>query len=173
MENCEQGLDVFPWLRILPRWIFGAAEIGLAVYLVITFHLDIGLVYCAYWVFSLLVLLPLLRCTKCYYHGKRCSSGWGIYSGFIFPQGEQVYFQAGYGFTILLWPLRLAPIGLGLLNLMDGVVFNPDGLFGIYIAVIIIHRLYYRLISCPACCQKETCPVYNSAVLGKQKSARQ
>ena len=173
MGNNKQKIDTYPWVKIFPRWVFGASEIGLSTYLVITFNLNIGLIFCAYWVFSLFVLLPLFRCTKCYYHGKRCSSAWGVVSGFAFAKGEQVYFQAGYGLTILLWPLRLAPIGLGLLNLIDGIAFNPDGIFGIYITVIIIHRLYYRLVSCPVCCQREICPVYNAAVLGDQKSTHQ
>jgi len=163
--------DTYPFSRIIPRWILGFAEICLSIYLVITFKTNLGLIYGAYWVFSLFVLLPLIRCTKCYYYGKRCNTGWGLLAGFAFPKGEQEYFQAGYALTFLIWPLRILPFAVGLLNLIGGLAFLQDGLFGIYLLIIGIHRLYYRSFNCPVCCQKEYCPVYNPIIL-KQGSAR-
>jgi len=50
--------------------------------------------------------------------------------------------------------------------------FNPNGLFGIYVLIIIIHRLYYLKSNCPSCYQKATCPVYNPrAMVGQVESA--
>jgi hypothetical protein len=160
-----QILDKYPWSKILPRWFLGAAEIGISIYLVAGFHMYIGLAYAAYWILALFVLLPLIRCTKCYYYGKRCNTAWGLWAGFAFPKGDPIYFTAGYALTFLIWPLRIAPIGLGLLGLIDGVKFIPDGLFGIYILVIIVHRLYYRGVNCRVCRQQHVCPVYNPHVL--------
>jgi len=120
----------------------------------------------------MLVLLPLIRCTKCYYYGKRCNTGWGLLASFAFPKGEEIYFQSGYALTFLLWPLRILPIGIALLNLIDGLTFIPDGLFGIYIIMILLHRLYYRSSNCPGCRQKEVCPVYDPGVLAKKSGQR-
>ena len=165
-------IDTYSWWRILPRWLFGAAEIGLSIYLLITFHYYLGLFFGAYWVFSLFVLLPLIRCVRCYYYGKRCNTAWGLLASFAFPKGDPVYFQAGYALTMIIWPLRILPIGLGLLRLIDGVTFDPDGLFGIYIGVIILHRLYYRSVSCRVCHQKNVCPLYNPQILAPKKIVR-
>ncbi len=168
MSNNPPRLDIYPWVRILPRWILGISEIGLSIYFLITFNSYLGLFFSAYWVFSLFVLLPLIRCSNCYYYGKRCNTAWGLLAGIAFPRGEQVYFQAGYGMTVLLWPLRIIPVGVSLINLLNGFKFVPDGLFIIYLIVIIIHRLYYRASSCRVCHQKETCPVYDPRVLAEK-----
>jgi len=163
--------DTYPFSRIMPRWILGIAEICISIYLVITFHANMGLLYSAYWVFSLFVLLPLIRCSKCYYYGKRCNTGWGLWAGFAFPKDEQKYFHAGYALTFLIWPLRLLPIAIGLLNLLNKLTFLSDGIFGIYLLVIIIHRLYYRLFNCPVCYQKKCCPVYDPLILKQDPSS--
>ncbi|MCP4580272.1 MAG: hypothetical protein GY839_01545 [candidate division Zixibacteria bacterium] len=173
MNDKLKKYDTYPWSRIIPRWLLGIGEIGLSIYLAISFMKYLGLFFSAYWVFSLFVLLPLIRCTKCYYYGKRCNTGWGLLAGFAFPRGEQVYFQSGYALTFLLWPLRFLPVAIGLLNLLDGIKFLPDGLFGIYLAVVIIHRLYYRLLSCPVCHQQKSCPVYNPDLLASGQNSRE
>lgn len=157
--------DSYPWSKILPRWLWGTGEIGISIYLVITYKMYFGLFYAAYWIFSLFVLLPLIRCIHCYYYGKRCNTAWGLLAGFAFPRGEAKYFQSGYALTFMLWPLRLLPIAIGALNLIDGILFMPDGLFGIYILIIILHRLYYRTANCPRCYQQSQCPVYNPHIL--------
>jgi hypothetical protein len=165
MASTGQKLDSYPWSKILPRWLLGGIEIGISIYLVIGFHMYFGLAYAAYWIFSLFVLLPLIRCTKCYYYGKRCNTAWGLWARFAFPPGDQVYFTAGYALTFLLWPLRFFPIAFGLLNTIGGFTFIPDGLFGIYLVAIILHRLYYRRVNCPVCYQQGICPVYNPHIL--------
>jgi hypothetical protein len=163
-------LDIYPWLKIWPRWILGVAEVGLSIYLMISFNFQFGLFFSAYWVLSLFVLLPFIRCTKCYYYGKRCNTAWGLLAKFTFPKGDPIYFQAGYALTVLLWPLRIFPIGLGLLWLLDGLTFYPDGLFGIYIGIIILHRVYTRAANCSVCRQQHVCPVYNPRILAPKKT---
>ena len=172
MDKKSAKCDSYPWLRIIPRWLFGIAEIGLSIYLVLLFNANLGLIFGAFWAFSLFVMLPFIRCSRCYYYGKRCNTGWGLIAGFAFPKSDPIYFQAGYGLTIFLWPLRILPIGLGILYLRTGITFNPDGLFGIYLAVLILHRLYCRIVSCPICHQKDVCPVYNPRVLAKKSAVR-
>jgi hypothetical protein len=165
MADSVNRYDTYPWFKIWPRWFFGLIEIGISVYLLITFKMYLGLAYTAYWIVSLFVLLPLIRCVHCYYYGKRCNTAWGLFAGFAFPKGETKYFQSGYALTFILWPLRILPIGLGLLGLIDGFSFVPDGLFGIYIVVILLHRLYYRSANCRVCYMQSECPVYNPHVL--------
>ena len=153
----------------MPRWLLGIIEIGLSIYFVIRFNTNLGLIYGAWWGFSLFVLLPLFRCSHCYYYGKRCNTGWGLLAGFTFKKGNPEFFQAGYGLTILLWPLRLLPIAIGLLDLKGALggefSFIPHGLFGIYILAILLHRLYYRAANCPVCHQRSICPVYDPKAL--------
>lgn len=173
MAEVNRIFDSYPWARIIPRLIMGLGEIGLSIYLVIKFKMYLGLFFGAYWILALFVLLPMIRCTKCYYYGKRCNTGWGLFAGFAFPKGDTRYFQAGYALTFLIWPARILPFGVGLLNLIDGLSFLPDGLFGIYVLLIILHRIYYRAVNCPVCHQKPVCPVYNPHVLAPEKSVQE
>jgi hypothetical protein len=167
-------IDIYPWWKILPRWLFGIIEIGLSIYFVIRMNQNLGLFYAAWWAVSLFVVLPLVRCCHCHYFGKRCNTGWGLLAGFAFSKGESKYFQSGYGLTLLLWPLRFLPIALGLRDLLGaidgGLQPNPNGLFGIYILAIILHRWFYRAANCPACHQQGNCPVYNPRILANFSS---
>jgi len=165
MNHNPPFLEAYPWRKIAPRWILGSAEMGLSVYIVMRFSQNLGLFLAAWWVISLFVLLPLLRCTKCHYFGKRCNTAWGLLADFAFKKGDPKYFSSGYALTVPIWLSRALPLGLGLLDLLDGLTFVPDGLFGIYVATIVIHRLYYRRSNCPVCFQKEVCPVYDPFVL--------
>jgi hypothetical protein len=170
--NSVPVIDFYPWRKILPRWIFGIIEIILSVYFVIRFNQNLALFYSAWWAVSLFVILPLVRCCHCYYYGKRCNTGWGLWAGFAFNRGETRFFQSGYGLTVLLWPLRILPLLFGIKDLVgaigESLQFNPNGLFGIYVLAILLHRWFYRTANCPSCHQKSTCPVYNPRILGNQ-----
>jgi hypothetical protein len=165
MINNRPRYENYPWFKIIPRWLLGGVEIGLSIWAVVNFNLNAGLFLAAWWAISLFVFLPLIRCTKCYYYGRRCNTAWGLIAKFAFSKSESRYFESGYAFTVLLWPLRVLPFALGLLNLLDGFSFNPDGLFGIYVLAILLHRLFYRKANCPGCHQREICPVFNPQLM--------
>jgi hypothetical protein len=167
-------LDKYPRWIILTRWFLVAAEMGLATYSVMAYSLNLGLLFVVYGVISIFLLLPMIRCVRCYYYGKLCNFGWGLLVSKFFPKAENSPYPSTYGFTMAFWPLRIIPIGLGFLNLLDGYLnsgfaINPHGLFGIYLLVILIHRRFYRAVACTRCHQCPTCPVYDSkAVLRTQ-----
>ncbi len=162
-------IDKYPIWIILIRWILAAAELGLALYFVFKFKFDLGIIFTTYSIVAAFVLLPLIRCVRCYYYGKRCNFGWGIMVARLFPRVEGETQAAKYGFAILFWPLRLAPIGLGLLSYLgifdDGFSLKPHGLFLIYILVLILHRWFYRFVSCSRCHQRTECPVYDYGIM--------
>jgi hypothetical protein len=162
-------LDRYPYRIILTRWFFAAAEMGLASFLVFSFHFYIGLLFLIYGVVCVFVLLPLIRCVRCYYYGKRCNFGWGVMVSKLFPRVEGEEFYSAYGYTVLFWPLRIIPLGIGLLRIIDGFMggfyFVPQGLLGIYLLVILLHRWIYRASACARCRQKNICPVYDVACM--------
>jgi len=188
-EHKEKYFDNFPMTAVLPRWLFALAEMGLASYFVFKFGFRSGLIFLIYGFVSVFALLPLTRCNRCFYYGRVCNFGLGKWAALFFPEsGEKVYSSA-YGYTILLWPLRIIPMGLGLIPLV-GVIRNglsvpsgnigdmaqtiilslqvvPHGLFIIYLLLIYLHRRFYRSRSCPYCYHKPDCPVYNkNSLLG-------
>ncbi len=158
-------VDKYPYSIIIARWLFAAAEMGLASYFVFLLKFELGLMFLIYGVVCAFVLLPVIRCVRCYYYGRRCNFGWGVMVSKLFPKSEDENYASSYGYSILFWPLRIAPFGLGLRDTIfgfsDGFQFLPQGLFGIYVLVIFLHRRFYRKFACGRCHQKPGCPVYD------------
>jgi hypothetical protein len=164
-------IDKYPYSIILTRWILTAVEMGLATFFVIRFRFELGVAFLAYGVVCVFLLLPVIRCVRCYYYGKRCNFGWGVMVSKLFPRVEGESHASMYGFTILFWPLRILPVGVGLLGIYGGILGEfkmiPQGLFAIYLLVILVHRWFYRSLACTRCHQREGCPVYDiSAIRG-------
>jgi hypothetical protein len=160
--------DQYPWSVILFRWFLVALEMGLATYFVVNFKIEFGLLFVTYGVICVFLLLPFVRCVRCYYYGKRCNFGWGEWVSKIFPQ-DQSAFSSMYGYTILFWPLRILPLGLGAIKILGAIRGAPELkdpiLFGIYLLTLIIHRRFYRSSACVYCHQRTECPVYDSHVM--------
>lgn len=179
----------YPLKKILIRWFFALLEMGIASYFVFDFGFRSGLIFLIYGFVGIFVLLPLARCIRCYYYGKACNFGLGKWASIFFPEAKDKIFASAYGFTIFLWPLRIIPLGLGIIpiigvirygltipsdspvDMLEAMVFSlriiPHGLYVIYLAVIYLHRKFYRSKSCPHCHHKIDCPVYDrKALLG-------
>jgi len=177
----------YPLSKILARWFFALTEMGIASFIVFDFGFRWGLLFLIYGFVGIFVLLPLARCIRCYYYGKACNFGLGKWAAVFFPEAQEKKFASAYGFTIFLWPLRIIPIGLGIIpiigvirfgltippdypvGMLEAMVSNlrtvPHGLYVIYLAVIYLHRKYYRSRSCPNCHHKIDCPVYDKKAL--------
>jgi len=89
----------------------------------------------------------------------------------LLPKVEGESYASSYGYSILFWPLRIIPFGLGLrdtiFGFLAGFQFLPQGLFGIYVLVIFLHRQFYRKLACSRCHQRAGCPVYDAkAIIG-------
>ncbi len=162
-------VDKYSYGIIIPRWILAVAELGLAFYLVHLFKFELGLFFLIYGVVCAFVLLPLIRCVRCYYYGKRCNFGWGVMVSKLLPKVEGENYASSYGYSILFWPLRIIPFGLGITGVIFGFFagfqFIPQGLFGIYVLVILLHRWFYRKLACSRCHQRPGCPVYDAKAI--------
>jgi hypothetical protein len=188
-EQREKYFDDFPITLVVYRWLFALAEMGLASYFVFKFGFRSGLIFLIYGFVSVFVLLPLARCNRCFYYGKVCNFGLGKWAALFFPESAEKVYSSAYGYTILLWPLRIIPIGLGLIPIIGVIIGGlsvpsgnlgdmgqtiisslrvvPHGLFIIYLLIIYLHRKFYRSRSCPRCYHKPECPVYDeNALLG-------
>ncbi len=182
-DNKAEYFENFPLTVVFPRWFFALAEMGLASYFVFKFGFRSGLIFLIYGFVSVFVLLPLTRCIRCFYYGRVCNFGLGKWASLFFPESKDKIYSSAYGYTILLWPLRIIPLGLGFIPIIGVIRFGlsvpsgeigdmanalisslrviPHGLFVIYLLVIFLHRRYYRSRSCPRCYHRKDCPVYD------------
>jgi hypothetical protein len=155
---------------VFVRWVFLTIEAGLAVYFALSFGLNFGILFLAYGIVCLFLIFPLIRCVRCSYYGKRCNFGWGrFWVSKFFPKDEAGQFGEYYGWSIFLWPIRLIPIGLGIRNLPFWIFgkfsFTQHGLFVIYLAILFLHRRFYRARACSRCRQMAVCPVYTGRII--------
>lgn len=176
-QNKEfQAVDNYPRRIVFLRWFLLIVEAGLAVYFVLGFHLYLGIAFLAYGVVSLFLIFPLIRCVRCRYYGQRCNFGWGkFWVARFFPKDDKNPYDIYHGWSILFLPLRLIPIGLGVRNLPLWIIsgkfsFTLHGLFLIYLAIIIIHRQFYRARACSKCHQREICPVFAGHIALPEKA---
>jgi hypothetical protein len=169
-EKDIQMLENYPRSVPFIRWLLLAVEASIAVYFAVKFRADFGILFLAYGVVCLFLIFPLIRCVRCSYYGRRCNFGWSrVWISKMFPKDELNHFSAYYGWSIFFWPLRIVPIAMGIGRLPSWILgefdFSTHGLFLIYLAVIIIHRRFYRTRACPRCRQKDLCPVYNGRLI--------
>jgi hypothetical protein len=166
----------YPWRIIIVRWLLLAIEAGIAIFYVMKIRLELAILYIVYGVVCLFLLLPLIRCVRCRYYGKRCNFGWGVWVSRVFPRDEVNPQAAFYGYTILFWPLRIIPIVVALrlylmyligifIGMEQRFTLDTHGFFLIYLATIFIHRRFYRFSACTRCHEKSYCPVYNSQAI--------
>jgi hypothetical protein len=118
--------------------------------------------YLALCAFTLVVSLRL-RCTFCYYYGKRCAYGLGKLSSLIFKKGDPSEFSrrsnlvpaAVLSFSVLLLPL----VGAIVATAIDFSWLVPL-LFFVYILVAVVPGFLLRnTVFCRSCRQRELgCP---------------
>jgi len=183
-------LDKFPCTIILTRWLFLGIELGIALYFVFNFKFDFGLFFLIYAMICGMVLLPLLRCVKCFYYGKRCNFGWGVWVSKIFPKSDDPVYSSAHGLSFLFWPVRALPIGIGSIQIIGAIKFSlsvvGEGfaevysvfigsldyfdliVLAVYFIIIYLHRKFYRSQACTRCHQRQVCPVYNFEVIPRE-----
>ena len=142
MPNDNKGrirppIDRYPWRIIFIRWALLTIEASIGLYFVMGVRMELGVMFLAYGVVCLFLLLPLIRCVRCSYYGRRCNFGWGVWVSKVFSRDETHSQSAFYGYTILFWPLRLFPLLLGFAKFLNGLIAGlakkngfPDGLWG-------------------------------------------
>lgn len=70
-----------------------------------------GIVYLVTFAVLVYGVMRRITCTRCYYYGKRCGSGWGLLAARCFKRGNIEDFNQGPG-------AKLAPLVYGLMILV-------------------------------------------------------
>lgn len=118
----------------------------------------------AYLIFGILMVYVILRklvCTKCYYYGKWCHSGWGKLSTLFFKKGNMENFSKGV--VKILPPLTY---GLLLVVPLVSIIISMIQFFSITKLIVLILLLSVssysgaigRKKSCERCKMKYICP---------------
>jgi len=142
----------------LLRNLFNVSLLTIGLWILGGIHSGLALLYGLYCLAAATIIMPALRCTRCFYHGRRCSTGFGLLAGLFYRKDSCHSFTDGIWHNVFLLPIGLFPVGGALWR----VLFWRDGLslwlsFGL---VLIIAGLLteHATLGCRSCRELAGCP---------------
>ena len=148
----------YPLYTVLLRWLFLAVAFGLGIYILLKFKDILAYIYVFYGAICLTLILPLSRCVYCYYHGRRCDSGFGKVAAYLFPKGDESRYPAKYVYFSLTYLFWLFPGLLGLIHLLRKRSSEALLIFLAFLLALLLERVILRKLGCKNCHQREICP---------------
>jgi len=159
--NPQQNLafcDSYPKSVIVIRWIILVAAFALGIYILTNIKQLLGLAYIIYSLVVLTLILPLSRCSSCFYHGKACNTGWGKVAAYLFPKGDESKFVRHYDYAIFIHLLWIIPLLASLFQLVRLRNLLALVVFGLYLFILLIEKITLKKLACSRCRQREFCP---------------
>jgi hypothetical protein len=106
-----RDLENYPFYVPFLRNMFNLGLFGLGIWILGGLHAGLAVFYALYCLAAALFIMPRLRCTRCFYHGRRCSTGFGLVAGLLYRKDLRHAFTDGIWHNIFLVPLGLLPLG--------------------------------------------------------------
>jgi len=155
IDSTAKGRPEYSGGHIFFSRLFFLFEAGLALFLIYSARMEYGILYLIYALICIFLLMPLFRCAQCDYYGRRCSYGWGKLASKMVKDEYRGLFKNQTGLNVIFWPLRLVPILLSLSGILGSIVsetfdFRNYYIFGIYLFILILQKLFFKSRVCPA-----------------------
>lgn len=155
----ERFNESYPVSLLALRALFGLAEAIMAVYIIFDFYNIFAYLYASYLAIAITIILPLARCTRCYYYGKVCHICWGKVASFLYPKGKEELFRENFKYSVFLHPVWIIPLLLGLVQMARLRDLRTLLIFAIYLIVLFISRRFLQWrAGCRWCHQRLFCP---------------
>ena len=148
----------YPKSVIVIRWIILGAAFALGIYVLTSIKEVLGLAYIVYSLVVLTLILPLSRCSSCFYHGKACNTGWGKVAGYLFPKGDESKFVRHYDYAIFIHLLWIIPLLASFFQLVRLRNLLALVVFGVYLLILLLEKITLKRLACSRCRQREFCP---------------
>ncbi|MEW6380906.1 MAG: hypothetical protein AB1611_15035 [bacterium] len=104
-------VENYPIYVPILRNMFNLSLLGLGLWILGGLHYSLALLYGFYCLAAATMIMPALRCTRCYYHGRRCSTGFGLLAGLLYRKDTCHAFTEGIWHNVFLLPIGLFPLG--------------------------------------------------------------
>ena len=160
-EIFEQGLDEYPMSIVIIENLFIFLWLVVGTILCRAFSQLAGWLYLAFGLIMVLVVMRILVCKNCYYHGKQCHTGWGKLSAVYCKQGELNRFGCGIdGVTppIFYGLMALAPLIFGIISMVQSFLISTMIVLIIFLLIVVISSFVLRKKACAICKMKNLCP---------------
>lgn len=157
----NEGLEEFPVSTIILEnttlllWILAGS------YLCYVFMPIIAYTYLAYGLSMVLVIMRILVCKNCYYHGKKCHTGWGKLSALYTKKGKIEKFGCGAGGAVIpvfYGSMALLPLILAVIVLINNFSIATLITLLVFLPIVYLSSTGFRKKACVQCKMKEICP---------------
>jgi hypothetical protein len=155
--NKTMTLEKYPLRFIIVRNLLNIALFCTGAMLMSFVGNWLSVVYPAYC-FCTIIWLLKFRCSYCYYYGKRCASGFGTASSYLFAKGAEEYFSAYNSYSLPLILVIIAPVAAGGIHLFRNFSFSVTALLLVFIMLFLfLSKVYYIRYGCDYCKQAAKC----------------
>ncbi|UCB51793.1 MAG: hypothetical protein JSV10_07345 [Candidatus Zixiibacteriota bacterium] len=164
MDQAPEGTREFAFCHSYPkpviviRWVILGGAFALGIYIMTSIKEVLGLAYVIYSLVVLTLILPLSRCTSCFYHGKACNTGWGKVAAYLFPKGDESKFVDHYDYSIFIHLLWIIPLLASLFQLARERSLLALAVVLAYAFVLSLEKIALKKLACSRCRQREFCP---------------
>ena len=144
--------------------IFNFLSYFIGALVIFSFNLIAGVFYVILCILTIFLSLKL-RCSYCFYYGRRCGFGFGILSKIFFSQGESKEFNNSKNvIPVLIFSMctSIIPVIMGIILLIVNFSVLHPIYFILYIFVAFLPNFFIRSKVCKDCEQgKLGCPAYD------------
>ena len=163
IELFQNGLDEYPISTVIIENLFIFLWIAAGTFLCWVFVPVIGWIYLGFGLMMVLFVMRILVCKNCYYHGKRCHTGWGKLSAIYCEQGELNHFCCGIGGAIVplfYGSMALLPLILAVLSMVKAFSLITMFTTMVFIFIVVTGSFTFRKKACVVCKMRIMCPGY-------------
>ncbi|MDI6892222.1 MAG: hypothetical protein QMD08_04430 [Actinomycetota bacterium] len=146
----------YPIYVPLLREILNLSIIGVGVLILMRLGSGLVLFYVLYVLF-VVFLLTKLRCTRCYHHGRLCSTGFGKLAGFLYPRDTKHRFVEGLAYNFLLFLVPLIPLVAVIFLLIEDFTYLGLGYLLVLLLLMAATLAEHLILGCLHCHELEGC----------------
>ena len=148
----------YPFYVPFLRNLFNISLFSMALWILMGLHNGLALLYGLYCLAATIVIMPKLRCTRCFYYGHRCSTAFGLFSRLLYRKDQFHSFTEGIWHNIFLLPIGLFPLGGALWRIFfwrdNQSIWSCLGFVAILAGLLIEHAT----LGCKVCRELKGCP---------------
>lgn len=115
------------------------------------------ILYIAYCLLAAFFIMPLLRCTKCFYYQKLCSTGFSLVAQRLYKKKINSSFKEGMWHNIFLLPIALIPLSGAIYLLAAQPSYKNTILFSLVILSIASILTEHACFGCYNCKELKKC----------------
>lgn len=156
MAKNDDCYEIYPFHTPLTRTVLNLCVVAVGILILFReFGIFAVLAYLLYLIFVVFYMTKV-RCTRCYYHKRLCSTGFGKISS-LYKKDSKHRFTEGQANNIFLAFVVLIPLILLLMRLILDFNWTRVYLLLILLVVVFVTLFEHLILGCTHCYERNHC----------------